>query len=80
MNAGYQLASSDKNIVGSNSVLLQDKKKSSSYDGCHQLAPGTLEFAVFHSLFLWGSEGLTAAEVADYIQVNFFQPVDIFLI
>lgn len=68
VNAGYRVASLDKNVVGSDSVPVQDKDKSSSSDSCYQLAPGTLEFAVFRALFLGRSEGLTPSEVADYIQ------------
>ncbi|PKU86172.1 homeobox-DDT domain protein RLT2 isoform X2 [Dendrobium catenatum] len=68
VNAGDRVASLDKNVGGSNSALVQQKDKSSSCDSSYQLTTGTLEFAVFHTLLLIGSEGLTPVEVADYIK------------
>ncbi|XP_020587732.1 homeobox-DDT domain protein RLT2-like isoform X2 [Phalaenopsis equestris] len=67
VNAGDRVSSLDKH-VGSNSVLVQDKDKSSSCGSSYQVTPGTLVFAVFHALFLAGTEGLTPMEVTDYIQ------------
>lgn len=65
-NAADQAASLDEHVGGSNYVPVQEKENSFC-DSSYQLTPGTLEFAVFHALFLVGSEGLTPMEVADYI-------------